>query len=124
MWNRVKSIVDHIVQTRLDSGKSLELATQITNELKVDYSKFNDMFLSECGITIEKLYRMQVIDKMKELLVYTDQSLAQITIALGYTDTSLLSDLLKANTGLAPSHFKEIRKNKLEIIKRQGKMSE
>lgn len=120
MFDKAKSAADKIIQIRLDTGQALVLATQIANELKIDYSKFFNLFLSEYGITIERLYMMRIIEKVKELLVYTDQPLAQIARALGYEDTSLLSDLLKANTGLTSSHFKAVRKGKLEIKMRQS----
>ncbi|MCQ9637322.1 helix-turn-helix domain-containing protein [Chryseobacterium sp. WG23] len=119
LFSKVKNIADHIIQTRLDTGRTLVFAKQIASELKVDYNIFDNLFLSEYGITLERVYVMRVVEKVKELLVYTEQSLKQIAGALGYNNPSSLSDILKYNTGFTSTYFKQIRKNKLEIIRKQ-----
>ncbi|MGU3376409.1 hypothetical protein [Chryseobacterium sp. M5A1_1a] len=116
---QLKSIADQIIQIRLDTGKSLVFARQVTSELKVDYSAINNLLLYEYGISLERIFVMQIIDKVKELLVYTEQSLAHIARIMGYNNSSSLSNLLKKNTGFTSAHFKKIRKNKLEIIRKQ-----
>lgn len=119
IFGKVKNIADRIIQIRLDTGKSLVFAKQIGSELKVDYDVFGNLFLSEYGITLERIFVMRVVEKVKELLVYTEQSLKQIASALGYNNPSSLSNILKINTGFTSTYFKKIRKNKLEIIRRQ-----
>ena len=68
---------------------------------------------------LEIIYIRRIIEKVKELLVYTEQSLSQIAKALGYQKPTELSEQLMTYTGLTSAHFKQIRKNKLEIIRRQ-----
>lgn len=115
---RVKKVADQIIQTRMDTGKSLVFTTQITRELKVDYNAFSTLFLFEYGVTPERVFVMRVIEKVKELLVYTEQSFKQIARALGYNSPSSLSNLLKKHTGFTSTYFKQIRKNKLKIVRR------
>ncbi len=119
IFGKVKSVADQIIQIRLDTGKSLVFATQIASELKMDYKVFGNLFLSEYGVTLERIFMMRVIEKVKELLVYTEQSFKQIARALGYNNPSSLSNLLKKYTGFTSTYFKQIRKNKLEIIRRR-----
>ena len=69
--------------------------------------------------SLEIIYIRRIIEKVKELLVYTEQSLSQIAKALGYQKPTELSEQLMTYTGLTSAHFKQIRKNKLEIIRRQ-----
>lgn len=116
---RVKELADQIIQILLDTGQSLVFATQITSKLKVNYNSFSNLFLSEYGVTLESVFLMRVIEKVKELLVYTEQSFKQIAKILGYNNASSLSNLLKKYTGFTSTYFKQIRKNKLEIIRRQ-----
>jgi AraC-like DNA-binding protein len=59
------------------------------------------------------------INKIKELLVYTDNTLADIAFALGFSSVSHLSKQFKSHTGLNPSYFKEIKTNK-DITKSAG----
>lgn len=116
---RVKEVADQIIQILIDTGTSLVFATQITRKLKVDYNAFSNLFLVEYGVTLESFFLMRVIEKVKELLVYTEQSFKQIAKMLGYNNASSLSNLLIKYTGCTSTYFKQIRKNKLEIIKRQ-----
>lgn len=119
IFGKVKSVADQIIQIRLETGKYLVFATQISNELKVDYNAFSNLFLSEYGVTPERVFVIRLIEKVKELLVYTEQSFKQIASALGYNNPSSLSNTLKKYTGFTSTYFKKIRKNKLEIIRRQ-----
>jgi AraC family transcriptional regulator len=49
------------------------------------------------------------IDKVKELFVHTDKTLADIAFALGFSSVAHLSKQFKDNTGLNPSHFRQIK---------------
>lgn len=119
LLGKIKLVADQIIQIRLETGISLVFPIQIARELKVDYNAFSNLFLFEYGLTLEKVFQIRVIEKVKELLVYTEQSLKQIARALGYNNPSSLSNLLKKYTGFTSTYFKQIRKNKLEIIRRQ-----
>lgn len=118
IFGKVKTLADQIIQIRLDTGKYLAFSTHISAELKVDYNAFSNLFLSECGITPESFFAIRLVEKVKELLVYTEQSFKQIASALGYNNPSSLSNTLKKYTGFTSAYFKKIRKNKLEIIRR------
>jgi len=49
---------------------------------------------------------------VKELLVYDELSLSEISYHLGYSSVQHLSQPFKKVTGLTPSHFRRIRENK------------
>lgn len=84
MFGKVKSVADQIIQIQLDTGKCLVLSTQISNELNVDYNAFSNLLLSKYGVTPERIFVIRLIEKVKELLVYTEQSFKEIASALGY----------------------------------------
>ena len=119
VFGRVKSVADQIIQIRIDTGRPLVFATQVASELKVDYNTFSNRFSADYGVTPERVFRMRLIEKVKELLVYTEQSFKQIARALGYDNPSSLSNLLKKYTGFTSTYFKQIRKNKLAVIKKE-----
>ena len=119
IMTKVCNVADRIIQNRLDTGTSAPFAVQLTNELKTDYQQLNNLFLVKCDMSLEIIYIRRIIEKVKELLVYTEQSLSQIAKALGYQKPTELSEQLMTYTGLPSAHFKQIRKNKLEIIRRQ-----
>lgn len=119
IMTKVCNVADRIIQNRLDTGKSAPFAVQLTNELKADYHQLNNLFLVKYDMSLEIIYIRRIIEKVKELLVYTEQLLSQIAKALGYQKPTELSEQLMTYTGLTSAHFKQIRKNKLEIIRRQ-----
>ncbi|MCT4317776.1 helix-turn-helix domain-containing protein [Elizabethkingia anophelis] len=122
IMTEVHRVADQIIQNRLETGKSAPFAMQITNELHTDYQELNNLFLLKCDVSLEIIFTKRIIEKVKELLVYTEQTITQIAKSLGYKKASELTEQLKTYTGLTSAHFKQIRKNKLEIIrKQQGK---
>ena len=98
----------------------IELVHQENNELKVnlsdflveqchhDYSFLSKLFPEVCGITIEKYFIHQKIERVKELLVYDELSLGEIAALLNYSSVAHLSAQFKKVTGLTPSHFRTI----------------
>ena len=73
-----------------------------------DYSAVSKLFSQLEGITLEQFFNLQKIEKVKELLVYNEQSLTQIAFNLGYSSTQHLSSQFKNLTGMTPSQFKKL----------------
>lgn len=84
------------------------LSHHLSSKLRLDYAYISTLFSSIEGITIEKYYIAQKIERAKELLVYDELSLSQIADKLGYSSVQHLSNQFKKLTGLTPSHFKQI----------------
>ena len=73
-----------------------------------DYSNISRLFSEVEGITIEQFFILQKIEKVKELLVYAELNLNEISWQLGYSSVAHLSAQFKKITGLTPSHFKKL----------------
>jgi AraC-like DNA-binding protein len=52
------------------------------------------------------------IEKVKELLVYDELNLTEISYKLHYSSVAHLSNQFKKMTGLTPSHFKKLKNNR------------
>jgi len=52
------------------------------------------------------------VEKVKELLVYDELSISEISYRLGYSSVQHLSRQFKEVTGLTPSHYKNIREHR------------
>ncbi len=50
----------------------------------------------------------QKIEKVKELIVYDELNLTEISYQLGYNSVSHLSSQFKKTTGLSPTYLKKI----------------
>ena len=108
MINRIKTlIIEYIHYDRLKPDHQ-NLSDFLAGELEHDYSYLSHLFSSVEGITIEKYLILQKIEKVKELLVYNELSLKEISYQLGYSSVQHLSSQFKKVTGLTPSYFKKI----------------
>ncbi|MDH6359083.1 AraC family transcriptional regulator [Parabacteroides sp. PF5-9] len=90
----------------------INLSDFLSEKLKHDYNYMSTLFSQVEGITIEKYFIAQKIEKVKELLVYNELTLSEIAFKLNYSSTAHLSAQFKKITGFTPSHFKTIKENK------------
>ena len=67
------------------------LSDYLADRLHHDYSSLSKLFSETNGITIEKYFISQKIERVKELLVYDQLSLNEIAFLLKYTSTAHLS---------------------------------
>jgi AraC family transcriptional regulator len=115
---RVKRLVIERINSEPDETSN-NLSHHLSSQLHLDYPYLSTLFSSIEGITIEKYYIAQKIEKAKELLVYDELSLSEIAYKLGYSSVQHLSNQFKKVTGLTPSHFRQIgaeRRNPLDKI--------
>jgi len=94
-----------------DTTNPLKLSALLADHLHHDYSYLSNLFSSVEGTTIEKYYIAQKIEKVKELLIYNELSLSEISYQLGYSSVAHLSAQFKQVTGMTPSQFKNLQKH-------------
>lgn len=111
---KVKNLITDLIQNKDDQIEG-KLSEYLSRELHQDYSALSNLFSEVEGITIEKYYIHQKIEKVKELLVYDELSLSEIAFKLNYSSAAYLSSQFKKVTGLTPSHFK-----KLQTVRRKA----
>lgn len=115
---RVNKIIEDIKQAVMEylnlgmDSQNLKLSSFITNKIPYDYSYLSDLFSSIEGKTVEQFFILQRIEKVKELLVYDQLSLTEISYQTGFSSVHHLSSQFKKVTGLIPSHFKKIGSEK------------
>lgn len=104
----IKNSITKGIEQQINSGEPLKFSTFISNELKKDYDSLSSLFSSIEGITLEKFIISKKIEKIKEFLINTDQSLSDIAYALGYSSPAYMSNQLKKHTGFTSSYYKRI----------------
>jgi YesN/AraC family two-component response regulator len=109
--NEIIKLVHHS-----ENGIKTNLSDHLTDKLHYDYTYLSNLFSEIEGITIEKYFIAQRIEKIKELLVYDELTLSEIADKLGYSSVAYLSSQFKKNTGLTPSHFKALKVHKRRNI--------
>lgn len=105
---KVKTLITELVQYKNDQIQ-LKLSDYLSENLHQDYSAISNLFSETEGITIEKYYILQKVEKVKELLVYDELTLNEIADRLNYSSAAYLSNQFKKVTGLTPGNFKKSR---------------
>ena len=119
---RVNKLIEDIKQAIMEylalgmDSQSIKLSSFITKKIPYDYSYLSDLFSSIEGKTIEQYFLLQRIEKVKELLVYDQLSLTEISYQTGFSSVHHLSSQFKKLTGLTPSHFKKIGAEKRKAL--------
>ena len=108
---KIKNIIIELVHHQNNDAKT-NLSDVLSSQLHHDYNYLSNLFSEIEGTTIEKYFIAQKIEKVKELLVYDELSLIEISFRLNYSSVAYLSNQFKKVTGLTPSYYKQIRDDK------------
>jgi len=115
--NAIKSfVINKIHYTDTSQHSNHNLSDELSKELHTSYSKMSKTFSRVEGITIEQYLLQQRIEKVKELLSYEEKTISEIAFDLGYSSTAHLSAQFKKITGMPPSAFKKITKNRRKSL--------
>lgn len=112
---QIKTVTIEFVYKSEDMGK-VNFSSYLTSRLNKDYGYLSTLFSSFAGITIEKYLINLKIERVKELLVYGEQTLSEIAWEMGYSSVAYLSGQFKNVTGFTPSHFMKIGKQKRKSL--------
>lgn len=106
---KVKTLViDHIHHNR-QKPESLNFSDYLAQKTEASYFHISKLFSAKEGITLEKYIIKQKIERVKELLIYGDQTLSEIAFELKYSSTAHLSGQFKKETGLTPTQFRQLK---------------
>ncbi|MEO6667939.1 MAG: AraC family transcriptional regulator [Ferruginibacter sp.] len=84
----------------------------ISKRLFLNYTYLANVFSETEGITIEHYIIDKKIEKVKQLLLYSDHSISQIADIAHYSSIGHLSNQFRKVTGVTPSEFKkQLQKN-------------
>jgi len=100
--------------TRIEAARLSILANpcetsleQLANEAGVAPHHFHRLFRSSYGQTPGQYAFSARIERAKELLSKTDQSIGEITLAVGFSSTGTFCTRFKKAVGVRPSKYRE-----------------
>lgn len=111
----IKALIEEVYSGDFDFSPGFRFSELASKRLQKDYNTISSVFISLEDTTIEKYIINFRIEKAKEFLVYTRQTLTDISFRLGFSSVAHLSRQFKTVTGFNPSHFREIRSDKQRI---------
>ncbi len=116
MVEKVKNIIIEAIHRKEEIDIKVNFSNLIQQQLHIEYNYISALFSNTEGITIEQYIILQRIERAKEMLVYNELTLSEISYKLAYSSVQHLSTQFKKVTGLTPSHFKMIKENKRKAL--------
>jgi AraC-like DNA-binding protein len=108
---KIKNIIVEMVHYEDELPKANN-SNYISKKLNYDYTYLSNLFSEVTGITIEHYIILHKIERVKELLLYDELNLTEISYKLNYSSVSHLSNQFKKVTGLTPSYFKQLKQKR------------
>ncbi|HSO85485.1 MAG TPA: helix-turn-helix transcriptional regulator [Draconibacterium sp.] len=102
----IKAAVNDLVN-QFDDLPKPNYSEYISQKVNFNYTHLSSTFSKDQGISIEKYIIAQRIERVKELLVYTDLGMTDISFKLHFSSVAHLSNQFKKLTGLTPSYYRE-----------------
>jgi AraC-like DNA-binding protein len=114
----IEKIKNTIIQAIHYSDELIKInfSEYISKKLNYDYTYLANVFSEVKGISIQRFIILNKIEKVKELLLYNELTLSEISNKLHYSSASHLSNQFKKVTGLAPSFFKRLKKKRSQNL--------
>jgi AraC-like DNA-binding protein len=120
---KINNVITEMIHYSDESPK-MNYSDYISEKLKYDYTYLSNLFSEVKGITIQQFIIIHKIERVKELLLYDELNLTEISYKLHYSSVAHLSNQFKKVTGLSPSHFKQLKDKKRSPIEEIGNPNE
>lgn len=113
--NQAKELINEVFGQNVKYDAKLKFSSLLSETLHMNYDSISELFTELEGITLEKYIITKRLEKVKELLVYTEFTLTEIAYITGFSSINHLSKQFKELTGFSPSHFKQVRSSKQKL---------
>jgi len=107
----IEKIINVIIEMvhYADELPKTNFSDYLSDKLHYDYTYLANLFSETKGITIERFIILHKIERVKELLLYDELNLSEISYKMNYSSVGHLSNQFKRITGLTPSFFKQLK---------------
>ncbi len=116
---RIKNVIVEMVHY-MDEMPKIKNSIYISEKLDHDYTYLANLFSESTGTTIEQFVIAHKIERVKELLLYDELNLTQISYKLNYSSVAHLSTQFKKVTGLTPTYFKQLKRKRRDALENVG----
>lgn len=116
---KIKNVITEMVHYS-DEVLQMNYSEYISEKLDYDYTYLSNLFSEVKGITIQQFIIAHKIERAKELLLYGELNLTEISYKLHYSSVAHLSNQFKKVTGLSPTDFKLLRNRERSPLEEIG----
>ena len=108
---KIKNVIVDMIH-HSDTLPKVNYSDYIGEKLGYDYTYLSNLFSEVKGITIQQFIIIHKIERVKELLLYNELNLTEISYKLHYSSVAHLSNQFKKITGLSPSFYKSLKQKR------------
>lgn len=112
---KIKNVITEMIHYTDELPKA-NYSDIISEKLNYDYTYLSNIFSEVKGITIQQFIIIHKIERVKELLLYDELNLTEISYTLHYSSVSHLSKQFKKVTGLSPTFYKKLRQKRKDNL--------
>ncbi len=112
---KIKNVIIEMIHYS-DEVPKTNYSDYISEKLHFDYTYLSNIFSEVKGTTIQQFIIIHKIERVKELLLYGELNLSEISYMLNYSSVAHLSNQFKKITGLTPSAFKQLKIGRRSMI--------
>lgn len=105
-----KVMIDYVYNS--DDKPNIKFSVLLSEKLNYSYSYLANFFSEVEATTIEQFIIALKIERIKELILFGDDTFSEIAHKMHYSSVAHLSTQFKKATGLTPSHFKALKENR------------
>lgn len=109
--DKIKNVIIEMIHYS-DELPKVNYSDFISMKLGYDYTYLSNIFSEVKGTTIQHFIIMHKIEKVKELLLYDELNLTEISYKLHYSSVAHLSNQFKKITGLSPTFYKQLKEKR------------
>jgi len=111
---KIKNVITDMIH-HSDEVPNMNYSDMISEKLGYDYTYLSNIFSEVKGVTIQQFIIFNKIERVKELLLYDELNLTEISYKLHYSSVAHLSNQFKKVTGLSPSFFKQLKRKRRNL---------
>ncbi len=112
---RIKNVITEMIHYSDELPKT-NYSEYISQKLGYDYTYLANIFSEVKGITIQQYIIQHKIERVKELLLYDELNLTEISRRLHYSSVAHLSNQFRKMTGLSPSFYRQLKQKRSENL--------
>lgn len=113
--DKIKSLIIEMIHYS-EELPNVNYSDYISEKLGYDYTYLSNIFSEVKGTTIQHFIILHKIEKVKELLIYDELSLTEISYRMHYSSVAHLSNQFKKITGLTPTYYKQLKNKRRQNL--------
>lgn len=118
---KIKNVIVEMIHYSTELP-NVNYSDYISEKLDHDYTYLANTFSEVQGITIQQFIIIHKIERVKELLIYDELNLTEISRKLHYSSVAHLSNQFKKITGLTPTFYKNLKVKRKKNLENVGSM--